>query len=95
MTEVAKKAVDVSAALTKWGIEGAGYVADCGIRLADASLRDVKSLAAEFSGSKIQPNVGDFMLKETQKLATSGIKKTEKISIWGVNRLADAAKARL
>ena len=37
MTEVAKKAVDVSAALTKWGIEGAGYVADCGIRLADAA----------------------------------------------------------
>lgn len=95
MTEVAKKAIDVSATLAKWGIEGAGYVADCGIRLADASLRDVKSLASEFSGCKIETNVGDFMLKETEKLASAGIKKTQKISIWGVNRIADAAKARL
>ncbi len=93
--KIVSGAIDVATTLTKWGIEGAGYVADCGIRLADASLRDVKSLAAEFSGSKIQTNVGDFMLKETQKLATSGIKKNKKISIWGVNRLADAAKARL
>lgn len=95
MTEVAKKAVDVSATLAKWGIEGAGYVADCGVRLADASMHDVKSLAAEFSGCNIQTNVGDFMLKESQKLVSTGIKKTEKISIWGVNRLADAARARL
>lgn len=95
MTETAKKAVDVAATLAKWGIEGSGYVAGCGVRLADASLRDVKSMAAEFSGCKIQTNVGDFMMKEAQKAAEFGIKKAEQISIFGVNKLASAAKARL
>ena len=95
MTKVARKTVDVAATLAKWGIEGAGYIADCGIGLAGASLRDVKSLAAEFSDCKIETNVGDFMLKQTQKLASAGVKKAEKIGFWTVDHLAGAVKARL
>lgn len=95
MSETAKKAVDVGATLVKWGIKGAGYVAGCGIKLTKATLEEVGNLAAQFSGCKLGQPIGNFMVGEAEKAANYAISSTEKLSIAGVNYLANRVKSRL
>lgn len=95
MSETAKKAVDVGATLAKWGIKGAGYVAGCGVKLAKAALEEVGNMAAQFSGCKLGRPIGNFMVGEAEKAANYAINGTEKLSIAGVNYLANRVKSRL
>lgn len=95
MSETAKKAVDVGATLAKWGIKGAGYVAGCGIKLTKATLEEVGNLAAQFSDCKLGQPIGKFMVGEAEKAANYAISSTEKLSIAGVNYLANRVKSRM
>lgn len=95
MNETAKKAVDVGATLAKWGIKGAGYVAGCGVKLTKATLEEVGNMASQFSGCKLGQPIGKFMVGEAEKAVNYAIDGTEKLSIAGVNYLANRMKSRL
>lgn len=95
MSEAAKKAVDVGATLAKYGIQGAGYVAGCGIKLAKATLEEVGNMASYFSGCNLGQPIGKFMVGEAEKAANFAINSTEKLGIAGVNFIANRVKSRL
>lgn len=95
MNETAKKAVDVGATLAKWGIQGAGYVAGCGVKLAKASLEEVGNMAAAFSGCNLGQPIGNFMVGEAEKAANFAINGAEKLGIAGINHMANRIRSRL
>lgn len=93
--KIARGGVTVAETLMKYGIKGSGAVIRCGVEATGVLLKEVGSLASHFSGCSLGSNIGDFLIKKTQKAVDISTKALESGSISVLKKLADKARSGL
>lgn len=93
--DIAKGAINTAETLAKYGVKGAGMLVRCGCEASGMMMKEVGSLAQEFSGCGLGNTFGEYFMKKTQGAVNTITNKAESLMFSGISYAATQARNQI